>query len=441
MSRRYILGLVALLGVVALWTSSSYAISFIFLDHSFNKPFFLTFLNTSTFSLYLLPYVGRWMMGRGRGEGMEGQTLLPTSTLARRKRIRGEGGGGDRSIMEGEERGGDGGSDSGSRRRSAQPEAPEALEPLTLGQTARSGLSFCILWFAANWSLNAALAYTSVGSSTIISSTSALFTLVLGVWVGVERFSTAKLLAVLASIIGVSLVTYADLSLHGATEEGAGPLSSSSSSSFSREGLQEELWLAPPAQPTIPPPLGPAIPSTMYGDILALFGAFFYGAYATLLKWDVRDERRVDPQLFLGFVGLFNLVLLWPIFFIFHYTGVETFELPSTQLIWAMLIVNALVGTFLSDYLWLLAMLMTSPLVVTLGLSLTIPLTLVGDMIRRGRIPGLGYWTGAFLVIFGFFLVNASTLKEDVGEEEEEEEEEEEGREGGEDLEDDLHRV
>ncbi|RKP12868.1 hypothetical protein BJ684DRAFT_22939 [Piptocephalis cylindrospora] len=354
-SRRYALGLMALLGVVVLWTSSSYAISYIFLDHSFNKPFFLTFLNTSTFSLYLLPDTKE-----------VGQRVTPL-----------------------------------------RPSSPTvSLEPLSLGRTARASLSFCILWFAANWTLNAALAYTSVASSTIISSTSALFTLILGVGVGVERFSSFKLLAVLASIFGVCLVTYADLAPHPMEVQ---PLANPPTHLLNS--------LTPPAQPAIPPP-SHALPPTILGDLLALSGAFFYGAYATFLKRDLRDERRVDPQMFLGFVGLFNLVLLWPIFFIFHYTGVETFELPSTSLVWIMLLANALVGTFLSDYLWLLAMLMTSPLVVTLGLSLTIPLALVGDMVRKGVVPGVGYWIGAILVLLGFFLVNSSTLGEETEEEE-----------------------
>jgi len=65
-----------------------------------------------------------------------------------------------------------------------------------------------------------------------------------------------------------------------------------------------------------------------------------------------------------------------------------------------------------SDYLWLLSMLMTSPLVVTLGLSLTIPLALLGDVVGYGRILGLGYWIGAGLVLAGFFGVNGVALSE-----------------------------
>ena len=62
--------------------------------------------------------------------------------------------------------------------------------------------------------------------------------------------------------------------------------------------------------------------------------------------------------------------------------------------------------TFVSDYLWILAMLMTSPLIVTMGLSLSIPLALVGDVLIKGQLKNLLYWCGASLVLIGFSIVN-----------------------------------
>jgi len=62
--------------------------------------------------------------------------------------------------------------------------------------------------------------------------------------------------------------------------------------------------------------------------------------------------------------------------------------------------------TFVSDYLWIVAMLMTSPLIVTMGLSLSIPLALVGDVIFKGHLKSWLYWFGAALVVYGFWIVN-----------------------------------
>ena len=49
-----------------------------------------------------------------------------------------------------------------------------ALPPLTTKQTAYLAFSFVLLWFIANWTLNAALDLTSVASATILSTTSGM---------------------------------------------------------------------------------------------------------------------------------------------------------------------------------------------------------------------------------------------------------------------------
>lgn len=54
----------------------------------------------------------------------------------------------------------------------------------------------------------------------------------------------------------------------------------------------------------------------------------------------------------LGFVGLFNLLLLWPGFFLLHYTGFEDFEFPN-KVVLMCIVINGLIGTVLSEFLWL----------------------------------------------------------------------------------------
>lgn len=67
------------------------------------------------------------------------------------------------------------------------------------------------------------------------------------------------------------------------------------------------------------------------GDCLALIGALFYALYVIILKVRVGEESRIDMQLFFGFVGLFNILTCWPLGIVLHLTGVEKFELPSSQ--------------------------------------------------------------------------------------------------------------
>lgn len=59
------------------------------------------------------------------------------------------------------------------------------------------------------------------------------------------------------------------------------------------------------------------------GDSMALFSAVLYGLYVTVMKRRVGSEDKVDMRLFFGLVGVFNLALLWPLFFILHWTNIE----------------------------------------------------------------------------------------------------------------------
>lgn len=51
-------------------------------------------------------------------------------------------------------------------------------------------------------------------------------------------------------------------------------------------------------------------------------------------------------------------------------------------------------------------MLLTSPLVTTVGLSLTIPLSLIGEMIEYSQTSGVLYWIGACVVLLSFVFIN-----------------------------------
>jgi hypothetical protein len=75
------------------------------------------------------------------------------------------------------------------------------LPPLTTRETSIEAMKFCFLWFLANYFSNAALQWTNVSSFTIISAMSGFFTLFIGVGVGVEKFAWIKLLALFISYV------------------------------------------------------------------------------------------------------------------------------------------------------------------------------------------------------------------------------------------------
>lgn len=51
-------------------------------------------------------------------------------------------------------------------------------------------------------------------------------------------------------------------------------------------------------------------------------------------------------------------------------------------------------------------MLLTTPLIVTVGISLTIPLALFGQILLQQKSPKMLYWVGAALVLLAFFFIN-----------------------------------
>lgn len=58
-------------------------------------------------------------------------------------------------------------------------------------------------------------------------------------------------------------------------------------------------------------------------------------------------------------------------------------------------------------------MLLTTPLVVTVGLSMTIPLSLVGQMILSSQSSSALYWVGAFIVLLSFLFINHESKETD----------------------------
>ena len=69
-------------------------------------------------------------------------------------------------------------------------------------------------------------------------------------------------------------------------------------------------------------------------------------------------------------------------------------------------------SSFISDISWAYAMLLTTPLVVTVGLSLTIPLSLIGEMITYSQYSSAMYWVGAAIVVLSFLFINNESKEE-----------------------------
>jgi solute carrier family 35, member F5 len=93
-------------------------------------------------------------------------------------------------------------------------------------------------------------------------------------------------------------------------------------------------------------------PSFPLGASLSLLSASLYAIYLVSLKKKVPSEESLDVPMFFGFVGLFCFFGLWPVVAAFHALGLETFQWP-TRPQWAVMFLNGLIGTVLSEVLWL----------------------------------------------------------------------------------------
>lgn len=345
---RRTLGITLLLVTVFLWTASNFLASYIFSDHTYDKPFFVVYINTSIFAISLIPLFVRYYMRHGmqgvraelvelwvnekgreykqgggnkraRGNSLLGQpTVLKTSDDEEHGLLSGRGEDDD-DEDEDDDQDAEARSSSGDSATSAMQiqDAPglekPAADKLTLRETGLLSLEFCMLWFCANYFASACLEYTSVGSVTILTSTSSVWTLIFCAAMRVESFSARKLAGVLASLAGVVLISSVDLS--GKSDEDRGSFPHKSQASIA------------------------------VGDGMAFFSAIVYGLYVTVMKRRVGDEDRVNMPLFFGLVGLLNLIFLWPGFFLLHWTGIEPFGWPPTGKVWAIIIVSSHMAT------------------------------------------------------------------------------------------------
>ncbi|KAF2902239.1 hypothetical protein ILUMI_03956 [Ignelater luminosus] len=398
-TQRLVLGLFVLLLVDVIWVSSSELTKYIYHNEAFEKPFFSTYIKTSMFTLYLLGFCfwppwrdycnkpANYMFIDPNQEdenfyadsitSLSNPTYVPVKTPDREHLDRSSGTESDDSSIRSVRF-----NKLAEVRHMSESEAAEALlarlsyqasvragelarraaTKLPIYKVAKISFIFCLLWFLANYAYQLALAKTEAGMVNLLSSSSSLFTLLLSAVFPSnqsDRFTLSKLVAVSMSICGLILVSLSDLNIESHIPMGA---------------------------------------------ILSLLSAFSYAAYLVFLRRKVDHEDKMDIPLFFGFVGLFNLILLWPLFFFLHYSNWENFEWPTKHQ-WLYLLLNGLIGTVVSEALWLWGCFLTSSLIATVAISLTIPMTMLADVIlKKVSYPCL-FYAGTIPILLAFFSV------------------------------------
>ncbi|XAR58717.1 hypothetical protein NMG60_11014213 [Bertholletia excelsa] len=381
-SLRWILGLVYIFAVATIWIAASYVVQSV-VDGGVS-PFLITYICNSLFIIYIpIVELGRYLEDTYGGVFFwrKRQDSSSLKELGESEDI---------MLIQKNDRGTEAsGLDSGMRvelgaithneggitlvkQPSFGEETPsggvDAKERWTRTRVAKVSLLICPFWFLAQLSFNLSLKYTTVTSNTILSSTSSLFTFLVSlVYLG-EKFTWVKLTGVLLCMGGTIIVSLGD------SETGSTAIASN-----------------------------PAL-----GDIFAILSAAFYSGYITLIRKKLPDDDGTSGHAsmaqFLGFLGLFNLLIFLPVALVLNVTSLE----PFSMLTWkqfGLIVSKGLLDNVLSDYLWAKAVLLTTTTVATAGLSIQVPLAAVVDTVL-GNAPSPMDYLGAAAVMVGFAGIN-----------------------------------
>jgi solute carrier family 35 protein F5 len=389
--RDYLLGLFFILCVALLWSASSILVQWIYADLDFDSPFFVTYLSNILFALYLPLWAGGTSLGvvrnppwRRAGEDVRGVLCSGKAADRRYTPIAGgaaaaEASGEERETFLGSE--GQSAAADGAEAASASAGGSPPVQRYSHLQTFRVGMIMTPLWFLANCSYNMSLSKTSITSSTIISTTSTLWTFCFAVCAKAERFSTMAVVGVLMTMAG-SLLT----GLHDQLSSGSGEASAANATAAPDDGGG-----------------GGEVVGSVWGDVLSLFSAMMYGVYSTTLRVLCPDDEFISMPLMFGYLGVCTSVLLFPILAYLLATG-ELQGLGWGLIGWICL--KSLGNNVLADYFWARAVVLTSPTVVAVGLSITVPLAFLSDFVLHQTVPDMLNLSGAALVVVGFTLVN-----------------------------------
>ncbi|CAO1348452.1 unnamed protein product [Diamesa serratosioi] len=381
-TQKLVLGFVLLLLVDIIWVASSELTKYLYQKENFDKPFFCTYFKTSLFAIYLLlmGFIAPWKeacMKNGNYQLVdpvgEDDFIYANGTLSDSTFV---------PIKTPESTESDDSSIRSVRfsklaevREMAATEATEALmsrlsyaaslrvrRQKSHHKTARTALMFCILWFVANYMFQLALGPSETALVTLLSTTSSFFTLGLAAIfpssIG-DRFTISKLFAVFFSITGALMVTMSEINE----------------------------------------------PKNSRGIVLSVFSAFFYACYLVLVKRKSDTEEKIDIPLFFGFVGLWNILLLWPLFFVLNFSELEVFEMPNRRQ-FLVLFLNGLIGTVISEALWLWGCFLTSTLIGTLAMTLQIPISMLFDVLLRNKVYPLMFYLGSLPMFLSLIFVS-----------------------------------
>jgi solute carrier family 35 protein F5 len=258
-----------------------------------------------------------------------------------------------------------------------------AVPPYSFDYHARAAIAVAPIWVLAQLAFNYSLLMTSVTANSMLSSSSAVFTFCVSVYMGLDKFTWMKVAAVTAYVCGTVLVTMADRDPRGVNFDSASEADSTNNA------------------------LGQNIESPMFGNVLALAAAGLYALYTSVMKLHLKDDDRTDMTLFFALMGVVNFTAFGAALVALRFVGFlpELLSNLSTR-VFLLACSKAFFDNVCSDYLWARAVLLTSPTVASIGLSLQIPLAASVEVFV-GSPPWAAHFKNAALMASGTLFVLA----------------------------------
>jgi len=382
---QYLKGLLFLVLVNCILVGSSVLTKNI-LDHDFQKPLFLTYCSAAMYTVCLVPYLplifGHCTSSSNKAEsddliksGSITKVSLDNVNLPKRRSEKYAVEPSNEKVLSGQMIPVVG------QSHYAKPISPVELteqvtfcffvvkqssEKIPLLETIKISGMFGSILFGMNYVFNASMVYTTQGTSTVLSTLSGPFCLTLSIIFLKEPVVWSNMLGVAMVLGGSIVIAYLDMRTQG-----------------DEIGGDKENYV---------------------GDIFAILAAFVYGCYSVLMKFWIKEDNRLSMFLYLGLVGFWNLIGLWPLFFLLDDSGWETFYLPDTKTIGFLAMTGFL--NLLFEICWTRSILLISPTIASIGLGLSVPLGLLADYVVYGIEKDFKYILGAVCVVAGFVLAN-----------------------------------
>ncbi|KAF6816630.1 duf6 domain-containing protein [Colletotrichum sojae] len=223
---------------------------------------------------------------------------------------------------------------------------------------------------------------TTPSDLTAIYNCSAFFAYVFSVPLLKEPLRLDKSLAVLVAIAGVLVVAYGDTTPgddNAAHQKAAG--------------------------------------DRLKGNLVIGIGSVLYGLYEVLYKRFACPPDGCSPgrgmifaNTFGSCIGAFTLTVMWIPLPILHWTGLETFSLPTGHTAWMLFFSVIMNATFAGSFLVLISL--TSPVLSSVASLLTIFIVAITDWFRTGEPLSAAALFGGVMIMIAFGMLSWSTWRE-----------------------------